>query len=80
MMKLIHANILKIPLIHFIDTSKLMPKSFNQSAFCQYHNQLSHDTQKCSTLKNSIQDLIDFNATFVDVEVNSMNKSITFPN
>ena len=35
---------------------------------------------KSDSLKNVIQDLIDPNAIFVDIEVNSMNKSTTTPN
>lgn len=54
MTKLIHDGILKLPPIHPIDTSKLMPKYFDLNSLCQYHHQPSHDTQRCYTLNNSI--------------------------
>ena len=59
MTKLIHANIIKLPPIYPIDTSKPMPKSFDENMFFKYHQQPGHDTQNNYALKNYIHGLID---------------------
>lgn len=55
-------------------------ESFDSKAFCQYHCQPSHDTKRCYSLKNTIQDLIDSNALSIDAYDSSGNKSIEPPN
>ena len=80
MTKLIHSGILKLPPVCPIDTSEPMPKSFDTNGFFQYYYQPGHDTQRFCELKNVIQDLIDSNGISIDVEVNSMNKSVSRAN
>lgn len=73
--KLINDNIIKHPPIVPKNTIKPMPKLFDQ-----YHCQPEPETQNNYALKNVIQDLIDSNAISIDVEVNSTNKSLEYPN
>lgn len=80
MTQLLNKNVLKRPPINPIDTSKHLPPYHDPKAFCQYHHQPDHDTNKCYSLRSGIQDFIDNNIISV-VGVNDKgNKSIAPPN
>ena len=55
-------------------------KSFDPKAFCQYHHQNGHDTEKCYSLKHKVWDLIDSNPLFVHTFDCSRNKYVSPPN
>lgn len=61
MFRLINANVLKLLLVKPIVTSKPLPPYHVPKAFCQYHHQLGHYTEKHYTLSNKIEDFIDNN-------------------
>lgn len=71
---------LKLPPINPVDTSKPFPFYHDPKAFCQYHRQPSHDTEKCYTLRGEIEDFID-NYTIFKFGVNDeVKKSVAPPN
>lgn len=80
MLRLINANVMKLSPINPIDTSKPLPTTFDPKAFCQYHRQARHDTEKYYQLKHAIQDLVDSNTITVEGVNDKGNKSVSPPN
>lgn len=77
MLRLSNTNMMKLPPIKPIYTSKPFPSSFDHKSFFQYHYQIIHDTERCYKLKHFIQDLIDSNIITMDGVKDKGNKSAT---
>ncbi|GLJ19066.1 hypothetical protein SUGI_0342280 [Cryptomeria japonica] len=80
MNKLLEQNVLTLPPIRQIDPAKITSPYFDNKAFCHFHRQPGHDTEKCFSLKGKIQDLIDNNTIFVSRVNDKGNTSVAPPN
>lgn len=78
MSQLLQKKILKVPSIKAIDPSKITSPYYDAKSFFQYHHQPSHDTEKFSSLRSKIQDLIDNNTIFM-VGMNDKGKKFIAP-
>lgn len=78
MTQLLQKDVLNLPPIKPIDISKPFPPYHDPKAFCKYHHQPDHDTEKYYSLRSRIQDLID-NNTISIAGVNDIGKKYVAP-